>query len=108
MSTRATIAYKQDDGRYRAIYLHFDAYPDRLVPLLQRHHGSPDRASELVAGGDLRSLEHDGTAERFADGNRAVLMPTRSALLDFARNCSSEYLYLFEDGVWSSTELIAR
>jgi hypothetical protein len=105
MSTRATIACKQDDGRYKAIYLHFDGYPDHAGRVLKENHTTLDSARTLVAGGDIRSLANDGTPERFTDGNRAVVMPTRAALHEFARNCGAEYIYVFEDEGWHSHKL---
>ena len=100
MSTRATIACKQDDGRYAAIYLHFDGYPDHAGKILEHNYSAIDLARTLVAGGDIRSLANDGTPERFTDGNRTVVMPTRAALHEFARNGGTEYVYLFENGCW--------
>ena len=100
MSTRATIACKQEDGRYAAIYLHFDGYQDHTGRVLKEHYPSIESARTLVEGGDIRSLANDGTPERFTDGNRTVVMPTRAALHEFARNCGTEYVYLFENGFW--------
>ena len=105
MSTRATIACKQEDGRYEAIYLHFDGYQDHAGRVLKEHYTSIESARTLVAGGDIRSLANDGTPERFTDGNRAVVMPTRAALHEFARNCGAEYIYVFEDEAWHSHKL---
>lgn len=102
MSTRATIACKQEDGRYAAIYLHFDGYHDYAGRVLKEHYTSIESARTLVVGGDIRSLANDGTPERFTDGNRAVVMPTRAALHEFARNCGAEYIYVFEDEAWHS------
>ena len=102
MSTRATIACKQEDGRYAAIYLHFDGYQGHAGRVLKEHYTSIESARTLVAGGDIRSLANDGTPERFTDGNRAVVMPTRAALHEFARNCGAEYIYVFEDEAWHS------
>ena len=105
MSTRATIACKQDDGRYTAVYLHFDGYPDHAGKVLKENHTSIESARTLVAGGDIRSLANDGTPERFADGNRAVTMPTRAALHEFARNCDAVYIYVFEEQDWHCHKL---
>ena len=105
MSTRATIACKQDDGRYAAIYLHFDGYPDHAGKILEQNYIAIDLARTLVAGGDIRSLANDGTPERFSDGNRTVVMPTRAALHEFARNCGAEYIYVFEDQAWQCHKL---
>jgi hypothetical protein len=100
MSTRATIACKQEDGRYAAIYLHFDGYPDHADRVLKKYYTSFESVRTLVAGGDIRSLANDGMPERFTDGNRTVVMPTRAALHEFARNRGTEYLYLFANGGW--------
>jgi len=105
MSTRATIACKQDDGRYAAIYLHFDGYPDHAGKILEKHYNSVDSARTLLSEGDIRSFTGNGMAERFADGNRPVIMPTRAALNDFARNCGTEYVYVFEDEAWNCHKL---
>ncbi len=72
MSTRATIACKQQDGRYAAIYLHFDGYQDHAGRVLKEHYTSIESARTLVAGGDICSLANDGTPERFTEGNRTV------------------------------------
>jgi hypothetical protein len=55
MSTRATIACKQEDGRYAAIYLHFDGYQDHAGRVLKEHYTSIESARTLVAGGDILS-----------------------------------------------------
>lgn len=105
MSTRATIACSQDDGRYTAIYLHFDGYPDHTGKILEQHHSTHELAQTLVFGGDIRSLDGNGVADRFADGNRPVTMPTLAALHDFGRNCGSEYVYAFEVDAWHCHKL---
>jgi hypothetical protein len=53
MSTRATIACKQEDGRYAAIYLHFDGYQDHAGRVLKEHYTTIESARTLVAGGDI-------------------------------------------------------
>ena len=77
-------------------------YQDHAGRVLKEHYTSIESARTLVAGGDIRSLANDGTPERFTDGNRAVVMPTRAALHEFARNCGAEYIYVFEDEAWHS------
>ena len=105
MSTRATIACKQADTQYAAIYLHFDGYPDHAGRVLTQHYTSIESARTLVAGGDIRSLANDGTPERFTNGSGPAVMPTRAAVHEFARNCGTEYVYVFEDETWRSHKL---
>lgn len=100
MSTRATIACRQDDGRYAAIYLHFDGYPEHAGKILDTHYSELTSVHALIAGGDIRSIERDGSPERFTNGNRMVIMPTHETLFDFARNCDAGYLYIFEEDAW--------
>ena len=109
MSTRATIACKQEDGRYEAIYLHFDGYQDHAGRVLKEHYTSIESVRTLVGGGDIRSLANDGTPERFTDGNRTVVMPTRASLHNSRgtahRVCVFVYVYLFESGSWDCTRI---
>jgi len=105
MSTRATIACKQEDGLYAAIYLHFDGYPEHAGTILDLHYNELNAVRTLVAEGDIRCFESNGVVERFTNGNRPVTMPTRAALYDFSRNCSAEYVYVFENERWNCVKL---
>ena len=106
MSTRAIIGYRRPDGRFTAVYLHFDGYPERTGAILHQHYNTPELAESLVSGGDIRTFD-DRTLEpeRYSNGNQPTTMPTRPALLEFARNCGAEYLYVFEDGEWRYQKL---
>jgi len=53
MATRATIAFADNDGGYHAAYLHFDGYPEHTGVILSQRHNSIEKASALVAGGEL-------------------------------------------------------
>jgi hypothetical protein len=105
MSTRATIACKRDDGRYAAIYLHFDGYPDRTGKILSTHYSDPNLVQTLVSEGDIRCFDNDGVPERFSDGKAPNIMPTHAALLTFASNCGTEYVYVFDDCEWHCHKL---
>ena len=39
-----------------ATYLHFDGYPDHVMPILEGGYLDPDEALELIEGGELRSI----------------------------------------------------
>ncbi len=72
MSTRATIACKQEDGRYAAIYLHFDGYHDH--------------AAESSKNITLRSIRHErwslaATFVRLLTTERPNDSPTATARL---------------------------
>lgn len=55
MSTRATIIVRVADT-YRAIYTHWDGYPDHHLPILTEHYNTQELAERLVSLGDLSSL----------------------------------------------------
>ena len=42
---------------------------------------------------------------RKLETNRTVVMPTRAAVHEFARNCGAEYIYVFEDLAWQCHKL---
>ena len=106
MSTRATIAVRRADQAYDAVYLHFDGYPEHTGEVLMQQYATQESAETLVAGGDLRCLDRQtGTPERFGDGDPPARMPTNEALIDFARNCGAQFVYVFDDGAWSCKEL---
>ena len=105
MSTRATIAVRRNDHTYDAVYLHFDGYPQYTRVQLMKHHQSPEAAEALIAGGDVRCLETDGTVDRFADGKPAETQSNHNELLDFARRCGANYIYVFDGRKWNCTKL---
>jgi len=102
MSTRATIAVQRPDGYFDAVYLHFDGYPSHTGETLKQHFATQEIAEGLVAGGDLRCLDQaTGAPEHYRGDHGPAKLPTRDALIVFAQNCTSQFLYVFEQGVWS-------
>ena len=106
MSTRATIAHADSDGSYRATYLHFDGYPEHAGVILNQWYNSIEKASALIAGGELRSLNSsDGAPEYFSRAQTPKHLCDRMWLMTFARGCDANYLYVFEDGHWHCYKL---
>ena len=56
MSTRWIIAIEKPDKTCRAIYVHFDMYPDGAGICLTQHYTAPERIEQLLALGGLSSL----------------------------------------------------
>ncbi|GAA5509193.1 hypothetical protein [Novipirellula caenicola] len=106
MSTRATIAIRRTTGDYLATYLHFDGYPEHAGRLLESNYLSYEQAEALIAKGDIRCLDAElGEPEYYDAEAPAAVLPTRIALVEFARNCSSQYLYVFDAGEWTHQKL---
>jgi len=106
MSTRATIACADSDGSFHAAYLHFDGYPEHAGVILNQRYNSIEKASALVAGGELRSLSsNDGEPEYFSRARPPKHVCDRGSLLVFARSCDANYLYVFENQHWHCHKL---
>ncbi|WP_442511626.1 hypothetical protein SH528x_003308 [Novipirellula sp. SH528] len=106
MSTRATIAIRRTAGDYLATYLHFDGYPEHTGRLLDANYLSYEHAEALIAKGDIRCLDAElGEPEYYDAEASAAVLPTRIALVEFARNCSVQYLYIFDAGEWTHQDL---
>ncbi len=56
MSTRSRIGVEQKDGRVISVYCHFDGYPNGTGSTLLRCYNTYEKANEVVALGDLSSL----------------------------------------------------
>ena len=56
MSTRSTIAVKQDDGSVKAIYCHYDGYPTGVGMFLTRFYNSAFEANQMIAMGNMSTI----------------------------------------------------
>jgi len=56
MSTRSRIGVEQKDGSIVSVYCHFDGYPSGVGSTLLQCYNTYDKANEVVALGDLSSL----------------------------------------------------
>jgi hypothetical protein len=56
MSTRAAIGVQQEDGSIKAIYCHWDGYPDGAGLMLETFYGNPDDANKLIAMGHVSMI----------------------------------------------------
>ena len=65
----------------------------------------PAAATTFPRSLDEIRVDSDGVPERFGDGKAPNIMPTHAALLTFARNCGTEYVYVFDDGEWHCHKL---
>ena len=95
MSTRSELAVQMEDGTYTQAYVHYDGYPEHMMPAL-RTINTLDAARELVSKGDIRSIE-DGKVDYFADSFESDNC-SNSSLKHPVRN--QQYLYIFSGGEW--------
>ncbi len=56
MSTKSFIGIELPSGRVRAIYCHYDGYPEHHAPILLNHYNTAKKVRELLKLGSLSSL----------------------------------------------------
>lgn len=101
MSTRAIIALRLPDDSILATYLHFDGYPEHVLPILRSGYLDPEEALELIQGGEIRSLSpRPVMPEYFANSRETKELANESALPRLARSLNAEHLYLMTDDGW--------
>ena len=59
MATRSRIAIEKQDGTVTSIYCHFDGYISGNGETLQTNYSNREKVEQLIALGDISSLESD-------------------------------------------------
>jgi hypothetical protein len=121
MGTRSYIGAKRPDGSVRAVYCHWDGYPEGAGKTLRDHYSDPAKVEELLALGDISVLGEEigekqdfnrpakGTCiaygrDRGEAGTEAVDHPSEREFAGAGSDRGCEYLYTFSDGFWSCSE----
>lgn len=108
MATRSAIAVQTPKG-IRAIYCHWDGYPEHHLPILKDHYGNKRKASALIAPGFISILRTCKTwaAEDARDpqplyyherGDQDVkprLFADLEGCAQWAADCGCEHFYLY-------------
>jgi len=116
MSTRSTIAIKQDD-KVTAIYCHFDGYKEGVGAILDKHYQDVDKVQRLMNLGNLSALSQEiGAYQDFSNrethqedwclaygrdrGETGQEARTFDSVADWVTNFNSgeEYYYLYTIG----------
>lgn len=106
MATRSMICVK-DDAVYKAVYCHWDGYPEGVGKTLNSHYDKYESLG-LIELGDISSLGDSITSTYFysrdrgdaADDVSAIQKNTIEDILDIADRLGAEYVYLFDEGEW--------
>ena len=122
MATRSVIAkLNKETKEIKAIYCHNDGYLAHVGTVLDSHYQDEDKLDELLAHGDLSSLDENiGEKINFGDielrrNNKQCMFYARdrdepsiahtledeTALLKHAfEKCDAQYVYLYAYGAW--------
>lgn len=102
MATRSLIGKVQDDGTIKAIYCHYDGYPECVGMRLREKYRDQAVDELLDPGIDLLSLppRPGGEREELGDPiNRRF--KSISEFLSTSSIMTCEYAYLYQNGIWS-------
>ena len=66
MGTRSAIGYLEPSGSVRAVYCHWDGYPEHQLPILEKHYSSTDKVKDLIRPGSMSSLRTRNTWETYS------------------------------------------
>lgn len=119
MATRSAIGIKNEKGEIKAVYCHWDGYPEWVGKILVKHYETTEKVEELLALGYLSSLgervkPNENEKHSFENPVRDVTVAyhrDRGEELNEARVFNtidavrayfdwSEYYYIFENGEW--------
>jgi hypothetical protein len=104
MSTNAAIIAKTSDGKKKAIYLHWDGYPDHAGEML-KNYDSQELVDELIALGDLSSIEADSDSciaygrDRGESGTEATEIKSTDNLRSIFP--TAEFIYRWDGKKWN-------
>jgi hypothetical protein len=108
MATRSTIGIKSEDGAIKAIYCHWDGYPEGVGAGLVQFYNDKQKAQALIELGGFSSLQ-DTIEETKAGayGNESDRPRTFTGEGDWFENFNAgeEYFYLYTEGEgWKYSE----
>jgi len=121
VSTRSMIGIQQEDGKIRAIYCHYDGYPEGVGQTLANYYRTTEQTEALLDLGNLSYLRQElGEKQDFnkrethnenwslAYGRdrgeteqEAKLFDYVGEYLEYARNSWAEFAYIFTPKGWA-------
>jgi len=101
MATRATIGMVTAEGYIRYIYSHWDGYLDGVGATLLESYNTTQQVAELIAHGDVSSLDHTMMGSVFYHRDRGEVLTTVCALeTDTVDDLTQEYNYVWTGEEW--------
>lgn len=79
MATRSAIGYLRSDGSIRAVYCHWDGYPEHQLPILTEHYNNLRKVQALIRPGSMSSLRTEQLWDSSYDSESGAYHPSRQA-----------------------------
>ena len=111
MATRGQIAYLANPNTILTTYIHYDAYPQGLGKTLTTYFNSDNEAEDIVMnGGSIRSIDDEGTIDRFDDGGANQLKDETpedlfNYLYNYSDGSSADYVYVWLEDKWITLDM---
>ena len=103
MATRSAIGIKSENGTIKAIYCHWDGYPEGVGAGLVENYNSKEKAEELISLGGFSSLmetlEETKAGAYNTESDRARIFTDDKDLFENF-NAGEEYFYLHTGTEW--------
>ena len=108
MGTRSAIGHELPSGKIKAVYCHWDGYPQHHLPILIEHYNTLEKAKALIKPGSMSALRTRETwdsevpASRTKEGN---YLRDDEGFLMYDNDREPQPLYHHErgDGPWNAT-----
>ena len=103
--TRSQIGIISKRGKIESVYMHYDGYPDHMLPTIKKGYMNSGTVKYLLKKGGGSGLEPDASKINFY-GDKTTLKGDAKKIEDYIRDASdragAEYVYLFDerDGKW--------
>ena len=109
MATRSTIAIEREDGSVAQVYCHYDGGLDHNGALLDQYWSNPEKLEQLIALGDLSSLNKSLAGCIFYSRDRGQDHVDADIFTDFDEyyktSTEEEFNYILRrDGQWEVRE----
>ncbi len=111
--TRSQIGIINKRGKITTVYMHYDGYPDHMLPTIKNGYKDGSGVNTLLKKGGGSGLEADPSQIKFY-GDKTTLGGDAKKINDFLRDASekggAEFVYLFDqrDGTWYMADVYAE
>lgn len=108
--TRSQFGKIDKAGNITSVYIHYDGYPENMLPIIQKGYKSGKGVDTVIAGGSAASLEKDPSSMDYYGDNRLLkgsIKRINKYLKDANDNSSAEYVYLWDESTnqWMMADL---
>jgi hypothetical protein len=99
--TRGQFGMIDKKGNIQSVYMHYDSYPENILPLIKRGYGNSKKVQAVIDRGDTSGLDKTVDTMNFYEDGRK---PTSGKKADIARyikkaadDGGAEYIYLYDE-----------